>query len=159
MCGSPSSSDAVPDTRVEKSAGGVVVRMVEGLPHILVIRDPYLNWGLPKGHLENGERAPDAALREVAEETGLEDLRLGPELATIDWYFRSEDVQIHKFTTFFLMYSDEGEPVPEIDEGISECAWIPMHEAPLRITYDNAREVVKIAQQAMSEGEAEGTGG
>ena len=46
---------------VERSAGGVVVRTLNGNLHVLLIRDPYRKWGLPKGHLEDGEGAADAA--------------------------------------------------------------------------------------------------
>jgi len=133
--------------RVERSAGGVVVRRVDDVPMALVIRDPYGNWGLPKGHLENGEGPGDAALREVGEETGLGDLELGPELATIDWYFRAGTKLIHKFCAFYLMSSATGDPVPEEAEGITECVWLPLEEAEARITYDNAREVVRVARE------------
>ncbi len=135
--------------RIEKSAGGVVIREVDGVPHVLVIRDPYRNWGLPKGHLEKGERSSDAALREVFEETGLSDLALGPELATIDWYFRARGKLVHKFCAFYLMRSEVGQPVPETGEGITECVWMPLAEAEMRITYDNAREVVQAAREAV----------
>lgn len=132
--------------RVERSAGGVVVRRVGDVLNALVIRDPYGNWGLPKGHLENGESSGEAALREVAEETGLDGLRLGPELATIDWYFRAGGKLIHKFCAFYLMASDAGDPVPEEAEGITECVWMSLDDAEARITYDNAREVVRVAR-------------
>jgi len=138
--------------RIERSAGGVVVRTFDGVPHVLVIRDPYQNWGLPKGHLENGERPGEAALREVGEETGLADLVLGPELATIDWYFRAGKRLVHKFCAFYLMRSELGAPVPETEEGITECVWLPVPEAEARITYDNAREVVKAARAALADG-------
>lgn len=137
--------------RIEKSAGGVVVRRLGGRLHMLVIRDPYQNWGLPKGHLEGGEGPGDAALREVSEETGLEDLTLGGELATIDWYFRAGDKLVHKFCVFFLMTSESGDPVPEAAEGITECVWLTLDEAASRVTYDNAREVVKAARSILEE--------
>ena len=57
--------------RDETSAGGVVFRLEDGQPMYLLIRDSYHNWGFPKGHLQNGELPEAAALREVAEETGL----------------------------------------------------------------------------------------
>ncbi len=138
--------------KVEKSAGGVVLREIGGVTHALLIRDPYRNWGLPKGHVEDDETSAEAALREVAEETGLDELRLGSELVTIDWYFRARGVQIHKFTTFYLMYSDVGDPIPEMTEGISDCLWVPLAEADRKITYDNAGEVMKVAQQVAAEG-------
>ena len=137
--------------RTEKSAGGVVLREIGGVTHALVIRDPYRNWGLPKGHLENDETSARAALREVAEETGLDDLRLGPELVTIDWYFRAQGAQIHKFTTFYLMHSDAGEAIPQKAEGISDCLWVPLAEADKKITYDNAGEVMRVAQRVVME--------
>ena len=49
----------------ERSAGGVVYRMVDDRPLFLLIRDSYRNWGFPKGHLEPNEPADRAALREV----------------------------------------------------------------------------------------------
>jgi len=134
---------------VEVSAGGVVVRLIDGVEHVLVIRDPYRKWGLPKGHAEEGESPGQTALREVREETGLTDLRLGEELVTIDWIFRASGRRIHKFTTFFLMYSELGDPVPEESEGISACQWVPLRVAHERISYDNASEVVKIAQRTV----------
>lgn len=137
--------------RIERSAGGVVVRTVEGVHRVLVIRDPYQNWGLPKGHLEDGEGSGDAAMREVGEETGLADLVLGPELATIDWYFRTGGKLIHKFCAFYLMRSTAGDPVPEADEGITQCVWLTLDEAEARISYDNAREVVKVARELLAE--------
>jgi ADP-ribose pyrophosphatase YjhB (NUDIX family) len=139
-------------TKVEKSAGGIVLREIDGVTHALVIRDPYRNWGLPKGHLEDSETSAAAALREVAEETSLTDLRLGRELVTIDWHFRARGIQIHKFTTFYLMYSDQGDPIPEKAEGISDCLWVPLMEADKKITYDNAGEVMKVAQRVVLNG-------
>lgn len=140
-------------TRTERSAGGVVLRAVDDEVHVLVIRDPYLNWGLPKGHIEMGEEAEEAALREVREETGLERIRLGREVTTIDWYFRVNGHLVHKFCTFFTMISEGGDPVPEVSEGITECRWLPVDEAIRTITYDNAREVVRrVAESLAAEG-------
>lgn len=133
--------------RVVESAGGVVVRDIAGVPHVLVIRDPYGKWGLPKGHVEEGETAWQTALREVAEETGLSGLELGPELVTIDWTFTAGRERIHKFATFFLMFSLEGEPVPERSEGITDATWVPLAGAHRRVSYQNASEVVKAARR------------
>lgn len=136
--------------RVVKSAGGVVIREIGGTPHVLVIRDPYRKWGLPKGHTEEGETLEETALREVSEETGLTGLELGPELITIDWTFRGDGERIHKFATFFLMFSAEGDPVPEADEGITATKWVRLDAAHRRISYQNASAVVRVAQERYS---------
>ncbi len=131
--------------REERSAGGVVLRRIQGRVHALLIKDPYGNWGLPKGHLEGSEGPREAGVREVGEETGLGDLKLGPKLRTIDWYFRLRGRLIHKQCDFFLMASELGEPVPQEAEGITECLWVPLLEAVSAVDYDNAREVIRDA--------------
>lgn len=134
---------------VQESAGGVVVRRIGGNVHVLLIRDPYKNWGLPKGHLEGGETPARAALREVTEETGLDDLTLGPRIDQIDWYFRLRGTLVHKYCTFFLISSPAGEAVPEATEGITECVWLPLDDALERITYENAGAVLETARDMM----------
>ncbi|MEX2527779.1 MAG: NUDIX hydrolase [Gemmatimonadota bacterium] len=134
----------------ERSAGGVVIRWLEGEAHVLLIRDPYRNWGLPKGHIEGQETAGRTALREVQEETGLTDLSLGAELGVIDWYFSQRGRRIHKFCHFFLMVSQSGETVPEVSEGITECRWLPMTEAIRRVSYGNAREMIRAASRSVA---------
>lgn len=137
-------------SRREESAGGVVVRHTPAGPLFLLIRDPYHNWGLPKGHVEAGESAESAARREVAEETGLSGLELISDVATIDWYFQDRRERVHKFCRFFLFASKAGEPRPELREGISDCVWLPWAEALERITYDNARGVLREAGRKLS---------
>lgn len=70
--------------REEVSAGGIVFRRDGERTFYLLIRDPYRNWGFPKGHLEAGEEPSSAALREVAEETGIGRLEIRAPVETID---------------------------------------------------------------------------
>lgn len=137
-------------SRSEQSAGGVVVRRAADGPLFLLIRDPYHNWGLPKGHIEEGETAEQAARREVAEETGVRDLELLGDVATIDWYFQDRRDRVHKFCRFFLFASATSDTRPEAGEGISACVWLPYEDALERITYDNAREVLREAGRKLS---------
>lgn len=131
--------------REEISAGGVVVRINDGRPLFLLIRDSYRNWGFPKGHLEPGETADAAALREVAEETGLGDLRMRAEIETIDWYFRFRGRLIHKVCHFYLMESESGATCPQRDEGITACRWETFERATELVSYENARAVLRRA--------------
>ncbi|CAN5745446.1 NUDIX hydrolase [soil metagenome] len=135
--------------RVETSAGGVIYRWRSDTPLILLIRDAYEHWGLPKGHLEKGETPDAAALREVEEETGLTDLVLGPRLQTINWFFRAKGRLIHKYCHFYLIESPSGETIPQEEEGITACSWVPLGVAVDQISYDNAREVLLTAAAAL----------
>ena len=130
----------------ETSAGGVVFRRgPDGEPRFLLIRDSYRNWGFPKGHLKASEPPADAARREVAEETGLSDLALHGPIRVIDWYFRFRGKTIHKYCHFFLFESKHGDPVPQTEEGITDCAWYAEGDARRTISYTNAREVLEQA--------------
>ena len=135
--------------RIETSSGGGVYRPSDTGPFVLLIRDPDNNWGLPKGHIEGGETPEQAAVREVEEETGLSRLDVVAQLPTIDWYFRDRGKLVHKFCHFFLLESPEGEPAPQLDEGITECAWMPLLQAVERVSYANAREVIRIAGERL----------
>ena len=134
---------------VEHSAGGVVVRRMDAAWHVLLIKDPYGNWGLPKGHIEGEERPLEAAVREVTEETGLTPDAVGPELDTIEWVFRRKGQSIQKYCTFYLMRSGQGDPEPQLDEGITECRWLPADAAAVQIVYENTRMVVENVPQAL----------
>ena len=127
----------------ETSAGGVVFRREGGVARYLLIRDSYKNWGFPKGHLKTGEPPADAARREVEEETGLTNLLLHGPIRVIDWYFRFKGKTIHKYCHFFLFESRDGEPTPQLEEGISACTWHPLDDAVTTISYDNARGVLR----------------
>ena len=138
-------------TARETSAGGVVFRVPAGEePLFLLIRDSYRNWGFPKGHLEAGEAPEQAAVREVAEETGLGVLALRGEIDTIDWYFRFRGKLVHKVCHFYLMETEESDTSPQRAEGITACRWIEFSEAETLVSYANARDVLRRAQSMVA---------
>jgi 8-oxo-dGTP pyrophosphatase MutT (NUDIX family) len=140
--------------RDETSAGGVVYRLDAGQPLFLLIRDSYQNWGFPKGHVEEGEIPEAAALREVEEETGLDQLTVRGSIETIDWFFRFRGQLIHKFCHFYLIETTASRTSPQRTEGITACRWTPYDEAQSLISYANAREVLRRAQEMVVESSA-----
>ena len=140
----------------EVSAGGVVFRWVPNAaeggarPIYLLIRDSYRNWGFPKGHLEDGEAPEGAAVREVSEETGLDHLSVYGAIETIDWYFRFRGRLIHKVCHFFLMRSELATTCPQRAEGITACRWATYEEAIGLVSYANAREVLRRANEMVA---------
>lgn len=130
---------------IELSAGGVIIRRrMGGALEILLIEDSYGNWGFPKGHVEAGETSEEAALRECREETGLQSLLTIAPIGTTDWYFRSGHGLVHKFCDYFLLQAEaDGEARPQRGEGIRACAWLTPDDALARVTYANARAVLR----------------
>jgi len=137
--------------REEVSAGGIVFRRSAGGVHFLLIRDSYRNWGLPKGHVEEGESPDVAAMREVEEETGLGGLTLTAPVDVIDWHFRFRGRLVHKICHFFLIEAARGDARPLRTEGITACRWLEFTEAASMVSYGNARDVLARANAMLAE--------
>lgn len=136
----------------ETSAGGVVARLEQGRRLYLLIRDSHGNWGFPKGHLERGERPESAALREVAEETGVDGLTLRAPIDPIEWMFTWQGTLIRKKCHFFLMETAVVLTTPQTAEGIIECRWSALDDALQLLRYDNARQVLLEADRLATAG-------
>ncbi len=135
--------------REEVSAGGIVFRRDGERTFVLLIRDSYRNWGFPKGHVEDGEDPGAAALREVGEETGLDELEIRAPVETIDWEFRFRGRRIHKTCHFFLIETASRRTAPQRAEGITACRWASFADAERMVAYDNAREVLRHARELL----------
>lgn len=97
-------------------------------------------WSLPKGHLEQGESAEEAAIREVREETGLLGEVVAP-LGTIDFWFMAQEQRIHKTVHHYLMRMTGGELTAD-DVEVDEVMWVPLQELASRLTYKDERNLV-----------------
>ncbi len=134
----------------EVSAGGLVVKVVDGVPFVAVIarcnRSGRREWCLPKGHLEPGESAAQAAVREVAEETGITG-RIVAALASIEYWFSSYERRIHKTVHHYLMEYVSGEVTVEgdPDQEAEEAAWVRLDGVSHLLAYPNEKRVVSIA--------------
>jgi 8-oxo-dGTP pyrophosphatase MutT (NUDIX family) len=100
-----------------------------------------LRWSLPKGHVEAGETTEAAAIREVAEETGITGRVLAP-LGTIDFWFVAEGRRIHKTVHHFLLMAQSGELSDE-DVEVEEVEWVPLGELANRLAYDDERQLIQ----------------
>ena len=141
-------------TRVdETSAGGLVVDLSDGSPRGALIgrmdRRGRLLWSLPKGHLEPGESAQQAAVREVEEETGIVGEIVG-ELGTIDYWFVAEGRRIHKTVHHFLLRATGGE-LSDADVEVTEVAWVPLADMAARLAYPDERGLVDTAGRMLAE--------
>jgi 8-oxo-dGTP pyrophosphatase MutT (NUDIX family) len=137
----------------ETSAGGLVVDRSGDAPRVAIIgrrdRRGRLLWSLPKGHLERGETAEDAAVREVEEETGIRG-RVVATLGTIDYWFVAENRRIHKTVHHYLLEASGGELSDE-DIEVDEVAWVPLDEVRGRLAYAGERRLAATAVDLLAD--------
>lgn len=131
--------------RLIRAAGGVVYSYApDGALTLLLIRDRHRAWTLPKGHLEPGEGDEAAALREIAEETGVSCVIERP-LARVRYPIYRRGVWRHKEVAYFLARAPHVAPTPATAEGIAVAAWVPPATALSTLAYPQLREVVQQA--------------
>lgn len=138
-------------TATATSAGGIVVRFEGGRPHLVIgsrrrERDGR-TWTLPKGTPERGETREETAVREVAEETGLEVRITGP-LDDIEYWFVQSGTRIHKTVHYFLMEPTGGD-LARHDHEFDQVRWVPFDEASSMLTFETERALVARAAAAI----------
>ena len=132
----------------EFSAGGLVVRRFRGRPFIAAVqpRDGVL--ALPKGHPEAGESMADAAAREVRGEAGI-DARLVEKLGDARYWYTLHGERVMKVVSFFLFRYRSGS-VRNHDHEVEAALWLPLEEAPSRLSYRGEREMAATALSALA---------
>jgi 8-oxo-dGTP pyrophosphatase MutT (NUDIX family) len=135
----------------EYSAGGLVVDAANNCAALIgrLDRRGRLLWSLPKGHIEQGETAEQAAVREVEEETGIIGRVVAP-LGTIDFWFVAEDRRVHKTVHHFLLRALGGELCDD-DVEVAEVAWVPLDELESRLAYADERRLVRRATEMLAD--------
>jgi 8-oxo-dGTP diphosphatase len=126
-----------------RAAGGIVHRLGEdGAVEVLVIHRPeYSDWTLPKGKLDPGETAAQAAVREVEEETGIK-ARLGAHAGSNEYYDRHGR---SKRVDYWLMEPDVVPDEFTANDEVDEIRWLPVDDLRDLLTHEHDAELVEHA--------------
>jgi 8-oxo-dGTP pyrophosphatase MutT (NUDIX family) len=142
----------------EYSAGGVVLRRRQERWWVAVIepqgkrKAPATVLALPKGNVDKGEKPEETAVREVREETGVE-AAVVAKLSDIKYvYVRSwgDRRRVFKVVSFFLLRyrgGRIGQITPAMRREVRQAMWLPLDEAPQKLSYRGERDVGKLAQE------------
>ena len=126
------------------AAGGLLWRgSPQGRQILIVHRERYDDWSLPKGKLESGERWVEAALREIKEET-LYDVKIDS-LAGVTTYMHGKRPKVVLFWNMTpLNLTEPSQPSPEGKMEVNEVRWVSIEEAIKRLNYND--EVTLVQQ-------------
>jgi 8-oxo-dGTP pyrophosphatase MutT (NUDIX family) len=122
-----------------RQSGAIVVRLDGKKPRVLLVtakRNPR-NWIFPKGHIEKGETAPAAALREAKEEAGVVGKLIGP-AGVLEYGFMGVNARVEYFLA--ELTREAGPP-----EDGRERVWCELDEALERLSYKNTRKLLRKA--------------
>lgn len=129
----------------EISAGAVVYNVdTTGTPHYLLLHYLSKHWDLPKGHLEENETPPEAAIRETKEETGL-DIQLDEGFEhSLSYYFNDRNGRLIQKTVVFYTAQTKNTNVTLSREHI-DYIWLSYEDALKQLTYQNAKQLLTLA--------------
>jgi 8-oxo-dGTP pyrophosphatase MutT (NUDIX family) len=143
--------------RREFSAGAVVVRRLRGNLVCAAIRPagkPDGLWALPKGIIGRGESAEATAVREVAEETGVDGDPLG-KLGDIRYVYTWAGQRVFKVVSFYLVRYRRGRLgaiAPAQAHEVADVRWLPLEDAPRLLAYKGEREMAERALASIRDG-------
>jgi len=135
----------------EFSAGGVAVRRFRGRDFLAAVRVKHGTvLALPKGHIDGRESAAQAAAREVREEAGVEG-ELVEKLGDVRYWYSRDGERVMKVVSFFLFRYRSGS-VRNHDHEVDSAEWVPLEDAPSKLSYKGEREMAEAALSSLAAG-------
>ena len=127
----------------EKSCGCIILNDKN---EILLVLQTAGHWGLPKGHVEEGETEEQTAIREVKEETNV-DVIVNTNLRYSMVYSPKEDVE--KEVVYFIAKNTSNDCKPQLEE-VQEMKWLDIDNAIDTITYENSKDLLRKVKKELN---------
>lgn len=136
----------------EPTAGGVVYRHNKrGKIEILLIQDAKDRWTIPKGHIEDGEKAHQTAAREIGEETGLKEVDVQSWLGKINFRYRRQNSLILMTTQIYLVQALGDTDALEMEDWMHGIKWFEAAEALDKIEYEDIGKLILLGMKKLRE--------
>lgn len=150
----------------EVSVGAAVFRVDDGRRMYLILRYPSGHFDFPKGHMEEGETEDDTLRRETEEETGIRDLRILPERTSIRYFYVAKGSERERRTRerrgYWIFKAVHFYPAETHESGVrishehTGFEWLPYGEALEKLTFVNAKDVLRRAEALARKEDASG---
>lgn len=128
----------------EPTAGGIVYRKKDNKVQILLIQDAKNRWTIPKGHIEEGERARQTAKREIQEETGLKEMDVQSWLGKINFRYRRQNSLVLMTTQIYLVKATGDTDDLKKEEWMNGIKWFDANEALDKIEYEDIEKLILV---------------
>lgn len=139
---------AISEVVKEPTSGGIVWRRnAKGAVEILLIQDAKDRWTIPKGHIEEGETATQAARREIGEEAGLMDVEMHGWLGKIHFRYRRIDKLVLMTTQIYLVKAKGDTDAIKKEEWMNGIKWFSFNDALDAIEYEDIGKLMLIAKK------------
>lgn len=129
----------------QQSAGIIIYKKENSTILYLLLCYSAGHWDFPKGKMEAGETKQEAALRELKEETSLTAQIDDNFEETIQYIFMYEGEKTTKTVYFFTGQATSTKV--QLSHEHTDFAWLPYHDALKKLTYENAKDMLKTANQ------------
>jgi bis(5'-nucleosidyl)-tetraphosphatase len=146
---------AIDEVVREPTAGGIVYRLSQknkGEVEILLIQDSKGRWTIPKGHIEEGEKASETAEREIQEETGLKEMKILNWLGKINFRYRRGNSLVLMTTEIYLVQALGNTSKVHPEKWMNSIAWLPANEALDKIEYEDIGKLILLGLKKIRKG-------
>jgi ADP-ribose pyrophosphatase YjhB (NUDIX family) len=139
---------AISEVVREPTAGGIIFRRSPRNPaviEILLIQDSKGRWTIPKGHIEEGEKATETAEREIREEVGLQKMKILGWLGKINFRYRRGNSLVLMTTEIFLVEALGDTNAVKPEKWMSSLGWMSANDALEKIEYEDIGKLILLA--------------
>lgn len=126
----------------ERSAGAIIYRQSPEGKLYLLLNYPSGHWDFVKGNIEKGETFKQTVLREIREETGIEDITFVDGFEDkVEYHYQRDGQVIHKEVIFFLANTKTNKVVLSYEH--RDYTWLNFNDALEKLTYKTAQNLFK----------------